>query len=166
MDGRLVTFKFYFYNKLVKTWPCNKHTDKVERQGCYRMLYKAFFVSIEHWGRREIGRSLAFVWRRDKAAWHRWGGLSGFHGGCGGRECFHGPDNQNGGNRAECRQCGQSCAESGLYLGILHKWTSSQKLGRHASRWVRSVWKSLGWVSFRSKKFGPNFFYWFSCWIG
>ena len=36
--------------------------------------------------------------------------------------------------------------------------TSSQKLGRCASRQVRSVWKSLGRVSFGSKKFGPIFF--------
>ena len=31
--------------------------------------------------------------------------------------------------------------------------TSSQKLGRNALHQVRSVWKSLGWVSFGSKKF-------------
>ena len=34
--------------------------------------------------------------------------------------------------------------------------TSSQKLGRCASSRVRSVWKSLGWVTFGSKKFGPK----------
>ena len=31
--------------------------------------------------------------------------------------------------------------------------TSSQKLGRHALHRVCSVWKSLGWVGFGSKKF-------------
>ena len=34
--------------------------------------------------------------------------------------------------------------------------TSPQKLGRCASCRVRSVWKSLGWVTFGSKKFGPK----------
>ena len=34
--------------------------------------------------------------------------------------------------------------------------TSLQKLGRQASRRVRSFWKSLGQVSFGSKKFGPQ----------
>ena len=37
--------------------------------------------------------------------------------------------------------------------------TSSQKLGRHASRRVYSVWKSLCRVSFGSKKFGPKRFW-------
>ena len=36
---------------------------------------------------------------------------------------------------------------------LIIKTTSSQKLGRHASRHVRSVWKSLGRVSFGSKIF-------------
>ena len=36
--------------------------------------------------------------------------------------------------------------------------TSSQKLGRHASHRVRSVWKSLARVSFGSKKFGAKIF--------
>ena len=34
--------------------------------------------------------------------------------------------------------------------------TSSQKLGRCVSCRLRSVWKSLGWVSFGSKKFEPK----------
>ena len=38
------------------------------------------------------------------------------------------------------------------------KVTSSQKLGRHASCRVRSVWKSLGWVIFGLEKFRPKFF--------
>ena len=40
-----------------------------------------------------------------------------------------------------------------INMVIKGKWTSSQKLGRHALHWVRSVWKSLGWVSFGSKSF-------------
>ena len=44
-----------------------------------------------------------------------------------------------------------------IYRGVLEGIkTSSQKLGRHASRRVRSVWKSFGRVSFGSKKFGPK----------
>ena len=42
------------------------------------------------------------------------------------------------------------------YGGRSTAQTSSQKLGRHASRRVRSVWKSFGRVSFGSKKFGPK----------
>ena len=41
-----------------------------------------------------------------------------------------------------------------LSLPPLSNLTSSQKLGRHALHRVRSVLKSLGWVSFGSKMFG------------
>ena len=41
-----------------------------------------------------------------------------------------------------------------IFLFCIKNSTSLQKLGRHASRRVRSVWKSLGRVSFGSKKFG------------
>ena len=40
-------------------------------------------------------------------------------------------------------------------FGFVERETSSQKLGRCASR-VRSVWKSLGWLTFGSKKSGPK----------
>ena len=36
--------------------------------------------------------------------------------------------------------------------------TSTQKLGRHASRQVRSVWNFLGQISFGLKTFGPKIF--------
>ena len=53
--------------------------------------------------------------------------------------------------------CGLIVMELGNILLIVRlltsHWTSSQKLGRCASRRVRSVWKSLGQVRFGSKMF-------------
>ena len=47
-------------------------------------------------------------------------------------------------------------SESNIYDEADQMKTSSQKLGRHVSCQVRLVRKSLGRVSFGSKKFGPK----------
>ena len=49
-------------------------------------------------------------------------------------------------------------SESNIYDEADQMKTSSQKLGRHVSCQVRLVRKSLGRVSFGSKKFGPKIF--------